>query len=288
MHKIVITTECVADLPKELIEREEIGLIYYDIRTDRGLFRDTDEIDAENVMEYMSGGEKKAQSIIPSAIDYEMFFRELLKTHEEIVHIGISGNTSEAVGNAAKAIERLGKDGKRVCLVDSCHLSSGLGLLVMEAARCRSQGMGSAEITDYIQKLIPKVSTSFITNDLEYLYYNGKVKKHTVKICNLLRFHPVLWMKDGKISLKKGYFGRYEKAAERYIASTLRQAKKIDDRMGFMTYAGCNHELRQWVKNEIGKYISFRELWEQQASATVSCNCGPLTFGIIFISKENL
>ncbi len=285
MHNIAITTECVADLPRELLEREEIDLIYYDVQTDRGLFRDTDEVDSENIMEYMRGGEKKAQSIVPGANEYKNFFKRKLERYDEIVHICISGATSVAFENAKLARAKLGIDGRRICLIDSGHLSSGMGLMVMAAAECRNKGMGSREIEEHLKEMAPSVSTTFLANNLEYLYYNGKVSRSTLKFCSFLQFHPVLCMRNGKLTLKNGYFGKYERAAQKYIADTLKKAKQIDLGMGFLTYAGCNHELRERIKKEIGKRIEFREFWEQQASATVSCNCGPLTFGILYVMK---
>ena len=41
MHNIAITTECTADLPAEILEKFGIDVIYYDMETDKGLFRDT-------------------------------------------------------------------------------------------------------------------------------------------------------------------------------------------------------------------------------------------------------
>ena len=44
MYSIAISTECVADLPKKMFEQYGVEIIYYDIETDSGVFRDTEEI----------------------------------------------------------------------------------------------------------------------------------------------------------------------------------------------------------------------------------------------------
>lgn len=286
MNNVSITTECVADIPSELKTQYDIGIIYYDIETEKGLFKDTDEVSAINIMEYMAGGEKKAQSVIPSANDYKNFFAKTLKENDEIVHICISSGISNALENAKLAKAKLGVNARKVHIIDSKNLSSGQGLLALEAAKMRNEGLSAEEIEENINNMIPRVSTSFLTYNADYLYYNGKVSKRMMQLCNYFRVHPVLYMKDGVLTLKKIYFGNYESSALKYINNVLHNSQNIMDERGFITYAGCGHELREKIKNHVRKKIHFRNLIEQAASATVSCNCGPSTFGILFIMEK--
>ena len=77
MQNVLISTDCVADVPAEFVKKYNIGIIYYTIKTDSGEFRDTDEITAANIMEYLAGGTKKALSVIPCLWKYELFCRIL-------------------------------------------------------------------------------------------------------------------------------------------------------------------------------------------------------------------
>lgn len=286
MSNIAITTECVADLPQSLLEEKDIDIIYYDIATETGLFRDTDEVDANNIMEYMIGGSKKAQSVVPNANDYKNFFKRKLEDYDELIHICISSGISNAIENATLARAKMGIDGRRIHIVDSKCLSSGQGLIAMEAARCRDEGMKSAEIVSHLENYRSRVYTTFLANNADYLYYNDKVSKTVMKICNKFFVHPVLWMKDGKLTLKRVFIGSYEKAAARYIAGVLKNPNSIDSANGFLTYAGCGHEMLNGIQKQLREIKQFDDLHEQQASATVSCNCGPLTFGILFVYNE--
>jgi len=286
MHNITITTECVADLPQAVYKENEIDIIYYDIRTSGGIFRDTVEIDSQNVMEHIMDGKNTAISVIPTANAYKHFFEEKLKEYSEVVHICISSGISDAYNNAVLAKVKMGRDGEKIHVVDSKHLSSGQGLLVMEAVRCRNEGMSSEEILKTIETMIPRVSTTFMTNNADYLYYNHKVSKGIMDFCNVFHIHPVLAMIDGKLILKKIHIGSYNGAAKRYIKNTLGDVKKIDQSVAFITYAGCSEEGLQLVQDKVKEKITFNQLYEQQASATVSSNCGPKTFGILFVTKE--
>lgn len=287
MNNIIITTECVADLPSNYKkEFRDIDLIYYDIKTDGGVFRDTKEITSLNVLEYMMGGHKVAISVIPSANDYKNFFTDKLKEYDEILHVCISSGISEAFENANLAKAKMGRDGHKIHIIDSRHLSSGQGLITMEAIRCRDSGMKCKDIIAHLNEYIPKVSTSFLANNADYLYYNGKVDKAVMNICHIFNLHPVLAMINGKLTVRKVYIGNYRKCAIRYIKNTLGKVEEIDTSNGFITYAGCSEELLEYVNMELAKRIQFGRLFQGQASATVSCNCGPSTFGVLFVRNE--
>lgn len=288
MNSIIVTTECVADLPSTyLMDNSDIERIYYDVKTEGGLFRDTKEITSQNVLEYMMGGNKVAISIIPSANDYKAFFTDRLKEYDEVLHICISGGISEAFENANLARAKMGREGHKIHIVDSRHLSSGQGLITMEAVRCREMGMKCKDIIVHLNNYIPRVSTSFLAYNADYLYYNHKVSKSVKVICDVFKLHPVLEMVDGKLTVRKVYIGNYEKCASRYIKNLLGKSDMIDKTNGFITYSGCNEEVLEHVHKELDKYIKFDNMFEGPASATVSCNCGPSTFGILFARKES-
>lgn len=286
MNSILISTECVVDLPQELYQNKDVSIIYYDIKTEGGLFRDTVEINSDNVLEYMMGGKKKANSVVPTANEFKNFFQKGLAEYDRIIHICISSGISVAYSNALLARAKMGQDGNKVYIIDSRHLSSGQGLVALEAMKYRDQGMNCKEIVEQVEKVIPRISTSFLSNNADYLYYNGKVKKSMMDICNLFHIHPVLAMIDGKLTLKKVYLGNYDKVARRYIKNCIGNAEMLDKRYCFITYVGCDKENLDKVEERVRNHAGFEAIYRQQASATVSCNCGPKTFGIISLRKE--
>lgn len=286
MHSILITTECVADLPEELLNKYAISIIFYDVATEEGVFKDTAEVDARNMMEYIRDGKKKAQSIVPTPADYRNFFNKGLEKYDEIIHITISSGISPAYENAKAAQVKMGIDGRKVKVIDSKHLSSGQGILALEAAKMRDEGQKSSEIVERLEKLISCIETSFIVYNADYLFFNGKVDKVVKNMCNFFMIHPVLYMnEDGRLTIKRIYIGNYERACSKYVKNLLRKSESIDSEIGFVTYAGCTHEKLERIEKLVSKYCSFNEVHEIQASATVSCNCGPDTFGVLFKKK---
>ena len=92
-------------------------------------------------------------------------------------------------------------------------------------------------------------------------------------------------MKNGELTLKSVAHGDYRKACKRYIKKTLSSMKSIDKSTAFITQAGCNTNMIEWIKSEVSKECDFEDLILTKASATVSSNCGPNTFGVIFIEN---
>ena len=285
MHSIAITTECVADLPRELLKEKNIDVVYYDVETETGIFRDTVEINTQNIADYMLSGQRKVQSVVPSANDYKNFFRKKLEEYDEVIHISISTEISNAYENARLGLAKLGIDGRKIHLVKSVQLSSGLGLLVLRAVEYRDAGLDSKGILDKIKEEEEKISTSLIVKNVNYLYYNNKIGKSTQRLCRLFKLHPVLQLEKGKLVLKKLYLGSYKRATIRYVNYVLRHSHQIDDTIAFCTYTGCSRETLKRVKEETLKRVPFQDYKEQASSVTISCNCGPDTFGIIYRRK---
>ena len=60
-----------------------------------------------------------------------------------------------------------------------------------------------------------------------------------------------------------------------------------DPEVVFVTYVNVPIETLRWIKEEISKKAYFENVVFKQASAAISSNCGPGTFGIIYFVKSN-
>ena len=284
-QRVKIISECVCDLPKKWLIEHNVEIVYFTIETDCGQFLDTSEITSENIISYLNSGGKKANSVVPEPEVYREAFERNLREYDEVILIGISSGVSFSCENADKAVEMLGESGRRVHVFDSGHLSSGQGHIVIKAAEMAENGSTASEILEEIKALKNKVSTSFIAQSIDYLYMNGKVSERVKKICTMFEIHPILEMKNGELSLKSVTRGNYRKACRKYLKKKLSHANSIDKKTAFITHAGCSTKMIEWIKGEVLKNIEFDNLIVTKASATVTSNCGPNSFGILFTEK---
>lgn len=284
-RKICITTDCVCDLPDEMLAANNVDMIYFYIETDTGRFKDVDEITAQNVFDYLSNGGVKTITEAPPVDEFVTFFSDKLKKYDDVIHICISSKISKSFSNAVQAAEKLGED-SHIYVVDSKHLSTGIGHMVLRAAEMVRSGCGCEEIISEMEEMKTTVSTSFMADNIDFLYLNGKVGNGVYKLCTMFNIHPVLSMQDGYLKLKSCHMGNYLKSAKRYIRAELKDAKKIKSSRLFITHAGCSTNDIKRVKREISSIMKFDEIVVTKASATISSNSGPRTFGLLYIKEK--
>lgn len=279
---VCITTESVADIPEDLMVRFGIACIYYYVHTEEGRFYDVKEISAGNLMEYLDKDKKLAHSMPPSVEEYETFFADALGGAQQVIHISMAKNSGNGYYTAVQAA----KGFDNVHVINSAHLSSGMGILVLYAASLVQAGRPFQEVIDTINHVKNSISTSFIVASTENLYKAGRMDRKVKDICDLFMLHPVLSMKGSQIVCSSIYPGTCAHAYLKYIRRQLRGKRNIDTRLLFFTYAGLNYKTKQKILDEVNKYQKFEKIIEQQASAAISSNCGVGAFGLLFMKKE--
>lgn len=282
MSKVCITSDCTCDLSEELLDKYEVEVIHFYISTDRGCFKDRAEMTSTNVVEYFENGGQRISTAAPSVSEYVDLFERVLKKHGELIHITISSQLSMSYENATAAAAHFGG---KVRVFDSQHLSTGIAHMVIEAVGLANEGKSSNEILDALEKMRDKVSTTFITNNADYLHRTGRVSNRVKNICTSFRIHPILDVKNGSIVLKGIRIGDYEKAVLRYVRSQLGNGKGIRKERLFVTYTTMSLKLIMKIKEQSSKCCSFDEILETKASATITSNCGANTVGVLFVRE---
>ena len=279
---IVITTESVADLSPELIEKYQIAVIPHKVRTDEGLFKDGKEIDTLGVLKYMEDPNHNVLPHGPTIREAEEFFAKQLTYANNIVHISISSKIEHS--GFQPALEA-SKSFDNVFVIDSGHLSSGQGLMAVVAAKMAEAGLSAEEIVKEIEVYKKKIHTSFIVDNLDFLARAGQVGNGTANIIKSLMGRPVLRLRNGNMGVGMTYFGARENAWKSYINSVLTNAAKIDTSILFITYVGLTKRDTDWIREQVEKYQHFDEIYFKLASPAVSVNCGPGTFGLLYMEK---
>ena len=278
---IAITTDCVSDLPLEWLLAYDIKSMYYYVHTNKGSFCDVKEISSDNLLRYLETEGNTAHSECPSISEYENFFANALEDAESVIHISITSRASKGYETALSASTGFGN----VKVIDSGHLSSGMGIMVMFAAQLAKEGCSQEHICKSLKELRERISTSFIVPSPENLYRNGKINKTVRNVCEVLDLHPVLALKQKEMVCSTMKIGRIDHAYKSYIRQEMKN-KKIDKRLLFITYAGCSVKTLEAIKKEVEKYIHFEKVVFQKASASISSNCGLGAFGLIYMKKK--
>ena len=284
--KVGIIAECTCDLPKSTIEKYDIDMLYFLIETESGIFTDTDEITAQNILLHMESGGKRSKPYPPAAEVYKKAFEKNLAKYDEVILVSISSSVSHSVEQAKKSAALVENGADRIHIFDTGHLSSGLGFMVMKAAELANEGRSADKILSELELLKKRISTTFIIRNTNYLYRNGLIKRWLDRLCSLFNVHPILEMKSGKLIAKTFIIGNYTYAYRKYIRKILRKGYGADKKKVFIAHAGCSVKMLRTVTLEVEKQCHFEEVIPVSASATISCNCGPETFGVMFLKSE--
>lgn len=275
--QILITTDSNCDLPAELLEEEDIQVIPYNVHTDRGIFLDGEEIGAKGILSYMERG-KVPYAVEPGVSEYESFFAENLLKANRIIHITPAYKTGKGYQYASEA----SKSFDNVTVVDSGHTSSGMGLIVLAAAGLAREFHSEQSVLQEIEKLKKKVSTSFLIDDTKNMLLSGKISKTVDVIYRSMALRPMIFMWRDNMRPFRAYIGTRNRAWRKYIAYALKEPKRIDKELLFITHVGLSYAELEEVEAEVRKRVAFHRIIYQEATVAIAASCGLGTFGLIF------
>ncbi len=280
-NKIIISTDCVSDLPEALIKKYSVKTVPCYITINGARFQDYSEINSVMLREYIGTDDDIVSSSAAPIDDYKKHFAKYANNNVSLIHISVSSKLSKAHANAVSAA----KDFKNVYVFDSGSFSHGVGLLVLTAADLAEHNNTAEIICEELRKLCGRVSCSYLLKTTRYASYNNRLSPTLSYFLDLLKIKPTVKMKNKEVKVIRVCFLSMVSCAKRYIKKTLANDKKISDDILFIAFSGCTEEFKQFVYNEATKRIKWKRVYMQDVSATNICNVGPESFGLMFFTK---
>ncbi|MEA2374942.1 MAG: fatty acid kinase fatty acid binding subunit [Thermoleophilaceae bacterium] len=196
MPRATVVTDTTAYLPTEVAEANGIRLVslYVNFGGQR-TEREADIGDYAAFYEELRSAEQLPTTSQPSVGDFVAVYEPLLADGGEVVSIHISGGISGSVGSAQQAketLERDGKGGERVHVMDSRTAAGGLGLVVVAAARRATAGDGAEAVVEAAASAREQLKMWFAIDTLEFLRRSGRVGAASAWIGSTLKVKPIL------------------------------------------------------------------------------------------------
>ncbi len=282
-RSIMVTTDSVCDLPESLLKEYGISVCPYYVCTEDGRFLDEEEIRVDELLMHITNG-RKGRSQPPEVEDYERFFAQKLTEAQNVIHITMAKHVSEGYQNAIEAA----KSFENVTVIDSGHLSSSMGLLVLCAAYMAEHHAAKEDIVVSVKRMRRFISSAFIIDTTYMMCSAGLISKKTQVICDALLLHPVLMLRKSRMVVNRVEMGSFSHMAKRYIKKTLQDTRNIDRRILFITYSGLDNEKLQYIKNLAQQHCPFERIYLQKASSAIASNCGPGSFGLLFMRRDDV
>lgn len=281
---IILCADSTCDLSEELLERYNIHIFPLHIVLGDRTYQDGVDLVPDQI--YQIYREKK---ILPKTAainveEYTEFARPFIKAGNDVIYVTLGSGISATYNNCRLAAEEL----PGMYVIDSGNLSTGMGHVVLAAAKGIEAGLPVEQIVERTRALAHRVEASFVIDTLEFLYKGGRCSALAMLGANMLKLKPCIEVDnaDSRMSVGKKYRGSLDKALEQYVKDRLEGRDDIVTDRIFITHSGIAPERVELVRREIAKYQQFDEVIETRAGCTISSHCGPNTLGILFVRKE--
>lgn len=283
MVKIISDSTC--DLSKDLLEKYDIDIVPLHIVLGEKEYEDGVSVTPDEIYKW-SDENKVTPKTSAAGIERTIeMLRPYVEAGVEVVCFSISSMMSTTV-NAMKMAAEVLEAEHLVTVIDSANLSTGIGLLVIEATIMAREGKTAQAIAERIEELKPLVKASFVVDTLTYLHRGGRCSGLAAMAGGVFKLHPKIVVENGKMRPDKKYRGKIERVVIEYtrdMEEELKNAKK--DRV-FITHSGCGEDIIAEVKDYLKALNVFDEILVTRAGGVISSHCGPGTLGVLFISND--
>lgn len=279
--KIKILSDSTCDLSAELLEKHNITLLPLTVIKNGEAFSDGVNITPAEIFAHVAAGGDLCSTAAVNAGEYEDWFKRFADEYDGVVHINISSNFSCSYQNACLAAE----DFPNVRVIDSRNLSTGQGLVVLKACELAENCDDLDALKEALDAYTEKIEASFLLDQLQYMVKGGRCSSAAALGANLLNLKPCIEVKNGKMSVVKKYRGSYSKCLASYIKDRLADRDDLDRSTLFITHTPINDECMDAIVKAVEQYADFENIYWTNAGCTISCHCGPGTFGLLLVRK---
>ena len=197
-----------------------------------------------------NGAETKTSQVTVG--EYEAFFRPILESGRDILHISFSSGLSGTFNSARLAAESMSTayPDRRIYVVDSLAASSGYGLLVDRLKDMQEQGADIETVRDFAENNKLFLHHWFFSTDLTFYIRGGRVSKTAGLIGQVLNICPLLNVNDeGKLIPREKIRGK-KHVIRRIVEQMVMHAEGGRDYAGkcFISESLCMEDARETAR----------------------------------------
>lgn len=284
MGQIKIIADSTCDLSKDLLLQYDISIIPLCIEMGDATYHDGVDITPQDIYKWSEKENSTPKTAAPLLNNVIEILRPYVEDNLEIIFFGISEEMSSTCNVIRLAAESY--DYKKIHIINSKNLSTGIGLQVIKAASLAHGGHTAESIINYITSFMQqRIKASFVVDTLTYLHRGGRCSSITALLGNTLKLKPMIIVKNGKMEVSKKYRGSAEKALINYANDLKQDLLEADTERVFITHSGCDEETVTKIYNFLKSLDIFHEIIITKAGGVITSHCGPKTLGILYCNR---
>lgn len=283
--KIVLCADSTCDLGEALLKQYNVQIIPYHISLEDKDYLDSVTITTGELYQAYYDRKVLPKTAAINIGDFQDFWKPFLDEGCEVIHINLGSAISSTYRNAVLAAEEV----EGVYPVDSQNLSTGMGHVVIEAAKLIEKGLEAKEIAEKLKEITTRVHSSFILDTLEFMHAGGRCSAIAALGANLLKLKPCIVVDNlngSKMGVGKKYRGELGGALVSYTKDQLNKYSDIITDKIFITHTDIDPKYVDLVRKTIEETMHFDNIYETSASCTIGSHCGPGTLGILFMTES--
>ncbi len=284
MSKVKILVDSTSDIPENIRKRYSIDFVPLFIIFGEDSFRDGIDITVPEIFEMVDKRNMLPKTSAVNQVELFQTFQRLTADGSEVVFIGISSEISTTVQNALLVASEIPDN--KVHVFDSRNLSIGIAIQAIKAAELAEQGKSAQEIMNFLNEISPKVRTSFIVKDLNYLKMGGRCSSLQAFAGSLLNIKPKIHLENGFVLAGENFRGSREKIVQKLIESSASDLPNIDMDTVLLAHAFASDRDVQIAKDCLLSLMpNIKNLIVTTTGGVISSHCGPETVGLVYKLK---
>lgn len=226
MSGVHIVSDSSSDLTAGEIDQLNIEIVPLTIRFGNDEFTDGQDLSVEDFYARMASSEVLPQTACPSPGAFEKAFVHAADAGADaVVCLNISSDLSNTLQSAQAAAAAC--EGRLpIHVIDSKSVSSGLGTLVLEAAKAAMSRTGVDAVLRRVGDLIPRTHVFATLNTLENLKKGGRIGGAKAMLGSMLSIKPLIDITGGVVH--EAGKARTRKRAMQLLYERMIGAGKVD------------------------------------------------------------
>lgn len=283
MKRVVILIDSTADLSPDILQEINVYSLPHYIRFDNSIYQDGFTIVSEEVYDKIEQEKMIPVATAPTVMDFIVFFNRFIKLDYDVLYIGMGNYFSAAITNAKLARDQV--LAKRIYIVNSKNISSGIALLALKAAKMRESGMSASSIKVKLDKLVPLVRGYFIIKNYQYFHKFGEASRSKEIIRTVFWMKPILHVFKGKLKIHKKIIGSVYRAVRVLFKEMIFKKMVIDLDFIIVTQSLANREA-VYLARSIKENLDPKMIVESRSGSVIAAHCGPGSIGVHYILKD--
>lgn len=274
-----ILTDTTAVLPPEYIEAHMLEVIPQVIIFGQESFLEDFELSYPDFLQRLRSAKDLPKTAAPPVGEAVRSLEKYLSEAETVICIHPSTEVSGTVRSVQIAKEESFPSAD-VRIIDSRVIGGNLAEMVKLAVHWAEAGVEADEIERRILSMIPRATTYFLVDTLEYLHRGGRIGGASSLLGSALQIKPILHVIDGRVDAFEKVRTRH-RAMERLIELVMMDLSTPEDAHLCVIHADAHDRAMKLIAT-FRQNLGVDEIPLYPLGAAITTHAGPGTLGVAF------